>query len=124
MRFSLGRYAAVLFCALNLMPTYAQDAVGAASENYDPNQVRNDDLRNQGKSETNSKISKEERDKKLDEMVDKFEELRLREEALAVKKTNLTQSNDKDGLEDLEDEFKDLARDRAKIDKEMAALRN
>ncbi|HAZ13077.1 MAG: hypothetical protein A2X86_09805 [Bdellovibrionales bacterium GWA2_49_15] len=119
MSFLFSLIIGVLFVTINLGPVSAQDAGGA--DNYDPNQVRNDDFRYQPKTVALSKV---ERDKKLDEIVDKFEELRLREEALVAKKANLAKANDKDGLEDLEDDFKDLADDRAKIDKEMASLRN
>ncbi|MBI2519688.1 MAG: hypothetical protein HYV97_04705 [Bdellovibrio sp.] len=111
----LSRFVAILFMAANIEIAFTQD------DNYDPNQVRNDDFRYQAKSST---LSKAERDKKLDEIVDKFEELRLREEALIAKKATLAKANDKDALEDLEDDFKDLADDRAKVDKEMATLKN
>jgi|GEM_PF-5056961 len=93
----------------------------AVIDGYDPNQVRNDDLRKTPKDDAKAKAD---RDKRLDEIVDKYEEIRIKEEELLGKKEIALKSNKKDEVDDIDDDLEDLADDRKKIDKELAKLKD
>lgn len=118
--------ASVFIVVMSLTYSFSQaEEPPMGADVYDPNQVRNDDLRVIKKEDEAEKIEeKSEKDKKLDAIVDKFEELRNREEALLAKKEALTKAGDKKGLKDLEDEFEDLDDDKVKVDKELSKLKN
>jgi len=92
-----------------------------AQEIEDPNLVRNDDLR---MTNQNSQERKQERDLKLDKMVDRLEELRIKEEALAEKKKKLIGGKDQSERKSLESEFKQLEKEKREAEVELIKIKS